>query len=296
MKKVGQFFFIFVPLLLSIALEFLAQFFTLGLSATLELSWYTASGKAGFAAIFDDLFALWTNTDFNGYLMASYALMSVGIFGLWYYARYDGNYRPNPRATFHPLTFLGIVILVPGMQFLSNYIVTFVSAIFPHWLDVYEDLIETAGLDDTVTFGLFLYSVIIGPISEELIFRGVTLRQAKKVFPFWAANLMQAFLFGVFHMNMIQGIYAFALGLILGYICEKGNSIYHSILLHMLFNFWATAISQFIYINDTVASFIGWLLFSIIATAAGLLIFWQGTKKIAARSVPTGSDISSEIQ
>lgn len=32
---------------------------------------------------------------------------------------------------------------------------------------------------------------------------------------------MQAVLFGIFHMNWIQGIYAFVLGLVLGWICEK---------------------------------------------------------------------------
>ena len=68
------------------------------------------------------------------------------------------------------------------------------------------------------------------------------MRLVRRALPFWAANLMQAVLFGIFHMNWIQGIYAFVLGLVLGWICEKGGSIYFSMFFHILFNFWGTII------------------------------------------------------
>ena len=90
---------------------------------------------------------------------------------------------------------------------------------------------------------MLLYSVLLAPVCEELIFRGTTMHLARRALPFWLANTMQALLFGLFHMNWIQGIYAFALGLVLGYVCEKGGSIYYSILLHILFNLWGTVIS-----------------------------------------------------
>ena len=85
---------------------------------------------------------------------------------------------------------------------------------------------------------MFIYAVILGPVCEELVFRGVTMRLVRRALPFWAANLMQAVLFGIFHMNWIQGIYAFVLGLVLGWICEKGGSIYFSMFFHILINFW----------------------------------------------------------
>lgn len=80
---------------------------------------------------------------------------------------------------------------------------------------------ETAGLDSDIGLFMFIYAVILGPVCEELVFRGVTMRLVRRALPFWAANLMQAVLFGIFHMNWIQGIYAFVLGLVLGWICEK---------------------------------------------------------------------------
>ena len=175
-------------------------------------------------------------------------------------------------------------MLVPGMQYLSTYIVNFTAILFPDWLRAYEELIESAGLDGTVTFLMFCYSVLLAPVCEELIFRGVTLRQAKKCLPFWAANLWQAFLFGAFHMNMMQGIYAFSLALILGYVCEKSNSIYNPILLHMLFNFWGTVLYRFFTIGDSSFSIIFWFIFGLAMTVGGLAVFRKGCQSVSQKT------------
>lgn len=280
MKKTGQFFFTFVPFLIVMGLQFLAMFFMMGVTMMVECLWRLILGTGASDHLWNEiLIELWTSENSNTWLMVMFAILSISIFALWYYIKYNGNYLPKPRAVFHPLSILGIVMLVPGMQLLSTYIISLTSALFPGWLKIYEDLIESAGLDNGLTFGLFLYSVILAPISEELVFRGVTLRQAQKYVPFWAANLLQALLFGVFHMNMIQGIYAFCLGLILGYVCEKSGSIYNAVLLHMLFNFWGTSISQFIAFGDSSFAFVFWLIFAAAMTAGGLIVFQAGTKR-----------------
>lgn len=292
MKKLGHFFLAFVPLILVTAVQYLTLFFAMGISALVEGTWYTCLKNMDFYTVFDDLNNLWMTTRFNTYVMVVYAILAIAVFGLWYYMCYEGNYLPRWRNTFHPLTVLGVILLTPGLQFLTNYIITFIAVIFPNWLEQYELLMENAGFEDALTPGIFLYTVLLAPLAEELIFRGVTQQQAKRALPFWAANLLQALLFGIFHMNMIQGIYAFCLGLILGYICERGGSIYHSILLHMLFNFWAAAISSFIVIGDSGFSFFFWLMFAVAATICGLFLFTLGAKKCcrtAAGSLPDSS-------
>ena len=136
-----------------------------------------------------------------------------------------------------------------------------------------------AGLDDQISILMVICSVIFAPFCEELVFRGVTMHQAKKCLPFWAANLLQALLFGIFHMNMIQGIYAFCLGLVLGYVCNRGGSIYYSLLLHMLFNFWGTVLSGLIPFGDTTFAFIFWFLFGIAMTVGGLVALLTSASK-----------------
>lgn len=290
MKKTGQFFFIFVPFLLVNGIQLLATFFSMGLSCLVEFAWYSDSKSTSASEIFDDLSLLWSANHFNEGIMIIYALMTIAVFGIWYYSKYGGNYTPQPKSVFHPLTFVGILMLVPGLQYLSSYIVSFTATLFPAWLRAYEELLESAGLDKSLTIGMLLYSVILAPFCEELIFRGVTLRQARKCLPFWLANLMQAMLFGVFHMNMIQGIYAFCLGLFFGYVCEKSGSIYNSILLHLLFNFWGTVLSQFFGISNTPFSIIFWFIFAIVMTIGGLFVFKAGVH----RCVATPPDVATQ--
>jgi membrane protease YdiL (CAAX protease family) len=166
------------------------------------------------------------------------------------------------------------------MQFFSSYLIGIVSMAFPQWLKQYEELIDTAGLGSDITPLMLLYSVVLAPIGEELMFRGVTMRQARKAVPFWVANLLQAFLFGVFHLNWIQGIYAFALGLVLGVVCEKGGSIYYSLLFHILFNFWGTVIGELLGdIDDSGIAGLVIFLLMIVFIILGTLLFKVGMKK-----------------
>ena len=76
--------------------------------------------------------------------------MSIAVFGLWYYCRYGGNYRPVLRQTFHPAAIAGIVMLMPGTQYLTTYIMSFVASLFPHWMDAYESLLETAVYEEKI--------------------------------------------------------------------------------------------------------------------------------------------------
>lgn len=288
MKKVGHFFFALVPFLLTTIVQYCAVFFGMGISALSEGAWYTFVQPAH-SFSFMELSSLWSSIPFNTVIMIVYATINIAVFGIWYYVCYEGNIL-DIRRTFHPMTVFGILLLMPGTQYLTSYLVSFVSSLFPQWLEQYMSLMESAGMDSSLTVSMFCYSVLFAPISEELIFRGVTLRQARRALPFWAANILQAVLFGVFHMNLLQGIYAFFLGLILGYVCHRGGSLSHAILLHILFNFWGTVISQFITIGNSVFSFLFWLFFSVSVTVGGLLLFRAGAIR---KSTQTASNTSS---
>lgn len=279
--------FAFVPPLLVIGIQYLASFFAMGLSLLVENSWYTFSDSADIFTVIDDMENLWMSSTFNTGILLIYNAFSIVVFGLWYYMKYGGNYLPNPRTTFHPAALFGIVMLTPGTQYLTTYIMAFVASLFPQWMDAYEELLETAGMDEHISLLMIICSVLFAPFCEELVFRGVTMKQLLKCLPFWAANLIQAVLFGIFHMNMIQGIYAACLGVILGYVCEKGGSIYYSILLHILFNFWGTVISEYIWIGDSIFSVIFWFLFGIVMTAGGILVFYFGIRQRNARIADT---------
>ena len=69
------------------------------------------------------------------------------------------------------------------------------------------------------------YVIIAAPMIEELVFRVLFFMIFLKFMPFWAANILQAALFGVYHGVFIQGIYAFLIGLVIGavfYYTKRG--------------------------------------------------------------------------
>lgn len=84
------------------------------------------------------------------------------------------------------------------------------------------------------TFSMFLYTAILAPIAEELLFRGYVLRTLR---PFGKrfAIFASALLFGMFHGNLLQAPYAFLAGLLLGYAATE-YSVKWAIALHMFNN------------------------------------------------------------
>ena len=98
--------------------------------------------------------------------------------------------------------------------------------------------------------------------------------------PFFAANIFQAVLFGAFHGNVIQGAYAFVVGLFCGYVCYKGGSIYLSILFHMLFNIWGTFIPEsFSYSGNSIVIHLAIFASAVCTAALGIFLYRKGLEK-----------------
>ena len=96
------------------------------------------------------------------------------------------------------------------------------------------------GISNEVLAQPFLVMVmlmgIFGPFSEEFVFRGVIfggLRKSGRILP---AILLQAFLFGLMHMNFNQFCYAFVIGIALGMLVEVTGSIWSGFVMHAAIN------------------------------------------------------------
>ena len=86
---------------------------------------------------------------------------------------------------------------------------------------------------------LILATVILAPLAEELIFRGMTYRRAENYLGALGGALISAGLFGVYHGNMVQFLYAFFMGLLFAALCEKSGSLLPPVLAHGAANLWA---------------------------------------------------------
>ena len=83
-------------------------------------------------------------------------------------------------------------------------------------------------------YGYFTLAVL-APWAEEVVFRGAILRKLLEIFSHqmhWVAIVISAIIFGAVHMNMAQGVNAFVLGLLLGWMFYRTGSIFPGIVLH----------------------------------------------------------------
>jgi len=113
---------------------------------------------------------------------------------------------------------------------------------------------------------------ILVPIGEELVYRGLFYKRLKKYYETTIAAYLSAILFGVAHMNLVQGIYGFILAMIIIYVYEKYNTIFAPIFLHIMINIMALISGEFdIFskINDVLIA----KLFFMLVEIAGIVLF-----------------------
>jgi hypothetical protein len=114
-----------------------------------------------------------------------------------------------------------------------------------------------------------LYVVLLGPIFEEIIFRGAILRT---LLPYGQnfAIVLSALLFGLYHLMITQGVFAFFVGLILAY-CTLRYSIKWAMLLHIANN--GLAMLMMFFVPSLAIEFAIYMLYLGLALVAGILGF-----------------------
>ena len=130
----------------------------------------------------------------------------------------------------------GLFFAALGLFYISNLLVALIGIISPKVIEDYSDLMKSAGLENTAGFGTIFLTVVLAPINEECIMRGIIFRRLKKCMVPVAAIVLSAIYFGVFHLNIVQGVYATLLGLFMAYLAYKYDSIIPSLVFHAMFN------------------------------------------------------------
>lgn len=131
---------------------------------------------------------------------------------------------------------LGIFFVALFIQFAVSSLLNILAVVAPDLMGQYMEVMEGLGMSEPSIISM-LYVIIMAPLAEELLMRGLCLKILENSFPFWAANFLQALYFGIYHMNLVQGCYAFVMGLILGRLVKKYGTLKASILCHFIINF-----------------------------------------------------------
>ena len=171
--------------------------------------------------------------------VATFAIhvISIFVFSIWYKFVYKKP-RPTIRAGLKKLN----PLIVIGLIGVGLTIAVFAyGVIFAEYLlvpDIYASYVESMKLNGMVDnfFGIFA-AAVLAPIGEEFLCRGVIMEYFRRSFgKFWIANIVQALLFGFLHMNWVQGVYAFAGGLVLGFVAKACGTVLASMIIHFTLN------------------------------------------------------------
>lgn len=128
----------------------------------------------------------------------------------------------------------------------------------------------------------FVTVAILPALMEEFVFRGVILGLLRKYGDGFAI-VVSAAIFGLVHANIIQSSFAFIVGLILGYIVVKTNSLLPTIIIHFINNFFSILMDVFeknlnVPARD-ILEFVTYLIF-ILLGSIGLIYLLQKEKNI----------------
>lgn len=148
----------------------------------------------------------------------------------------------------------------------------FALNIFVQWFPL-EDMLtdQFEGLTHTL-LGAFTISVL-APVLEEVMFRGAIQGYMMRRFrrP-WLAIVVAGLVFGIFHMNPVQVVYASLLGIIFGWIYYRTRSLLSVIVGHVLNNTIAT-ITMLFFADTSEAELIAENFSPVAETAMEVMMF-----------------------
>lgn len=191
-------------------------------------------------------------------VMVASQLLAVAIFLPWWRRVRRGSFGERREAMARkaaPVARTVVALLLVGFaaQFFVSGLLGFVELLFPEMMAEYAELMEDAAVGVFAMLQM-VSTTILAPINEEIVCRGVMLEYAlRAVSPgweprdrahrlpvsaraFWVANILQALAFGVLHMNIIQGSYAFALGALQGWVFWRTGKLRYAVMLHFALN------------------------------------------------------------
>lgn len=83
--------------------------------------------------------------------------------------------------------------------------------------------------------GIVLYG-LVSPLAEEVVFRGVIYNRLRLFYGPVIAAVVSGILFGVFHGNLVQGVYGTCMGILIAYVYERQGSFFFPVLFHAVAN------------------------------------------------------------
>ncbi len=151
--------------------------------------------------------------------------------------------------TVHPLKtnlgfakWLGGLCIAIFLLMVGNYVSLITMSYFEEFIGVVTENPLDGILNGMPLWEVTLFMVVVAPILEELLFRGIVCKKLLALGEGYAIILSGAF-FALFHGNFYQLFYAFTLGCFFGFIYVKTGRLIYTVLYHAAINFLGSVVT-----------------------------------------------------
>lgn len=189
---------------------------------------------------------------FNDYLSTKQIYIAL-IVAIIFIPLLINDYKKYKKQTNTKINYFYLIILGVILSLMYN--------VFAYYLNF---ALKTSLFDNNSNVAVTLLSTgILGPIIEELMFRGIIYNELKSKYSNMKSILITTIFFAIIHINIIQILYALIIGFILIFVYEKYNNIKAPIILHMASNITTTLFLLLLIKNNLIINY-GIFIFSLI--------------------------------
>lgn len=155
-----------------------------------------------------------------------------------------GVTRPGPR---HVLLGLGygvvaFVVLQLGLGVALTTLIELLGREVPPVQETVQEAVRSSGSTSLV---VALGVVVLGPVGEELLYRGVLYQALARHVSGWPAIGLTGLAFGLTHFEPLVVVLTFPLGMLLAWLVRRHGTLVVPIAAHMAFNLIGFAIIRF---------------------------------------------------
>ena len=182
----------------------------------------------------DDLAALITGL--TSPIMAVSYVVAIFVFVIFYKIRKTSLISMSGAEPTRASFLIDGVLLGFGMYGAFQGAILLLTKIIPEsWFNL-QNSQSSSLLGGSMAFAI-IYTVLIAPVCEETIFRGLVLTIFDGKLPKWLGILISALVFALIHLpSPIAFIYTLTLGVVLGFVRYRTKSLVPCVLAHIIFN------------------------------------------------------------
>lgn len=171
------------------------------------------------------------------------AVLSIPVFGWMYWRDLKRREQFDIRNFQIVLEVRSMILVILGsaaLALFSNNVIALTPLM--EWSESYEETAE-ALYAGSIWIEL-LGAGVAGPIVEELLLRGLLYQRFRDMMQARPAIFWSALIFGIFHGNIVQGVYAFLMGMFFAWLKERFHTILIPILAHMAANLFVVLLTE----------------------------------------------------